>query len=124
MAWTFNGTRIYTQKISDGVKAIIAKLQPLDAGTVYQSFGYETNKIKISAIVVGDGNKNALKDLTESGDTSYALVAPEGSLGNFYVDSVTANRELVMFQTIDTTQDCSAPVYTVEIELLEEIVNA
>jgi hypothetical protein len=122
MAWTINSQRIYVQKISDGVKQIIAKLQPLSGGTVYQAFGYETNTLKLSAIVVGEANKNSIKDLTETG-LSYELLSPEGDLGDFYVSSVNADRNNAVWQSITTSGDltCTSPVYNVEIELYEDI---
>lgn len=121
MSWTLNGVQIFVQKITEGTQAIIAKLQPLEAGTVYQSFGYETNRVKLAGIVVGRDDLLSLKDLTESGGTSYELIAPEGSLGNFYVSAVSADRDKVVYQTLRTDLDCSAPVYSVDIELFEEI---
>lgn len=122
MSWTLNGIRIFTQKLSSGVSAIIAKLQPLAAGTVYQSFGYETNKVKLVVLVVGDDDLNSIKSLTESGNYAYELIGPEGSMGEFYVSSVSAERERVISQTLRPDLDCEAPVYTVDIELLEEFL--
>lgn len=121
MSWTLDGTRIFVQKISEGTGAVIAKLQPLSAGTVYQSFGYETNKVKLGGLVVGRADLLALKGLTEHGDTAYALVAPEGALGNFFVSSVNGEREKVIDQTIRPDLSCDSPVYTVDIELLESV---
>lgn len=120
MTWTLNSNRIYVQKISGGVKQIIAKLQPLEGGTVYQYFGYETNTIKLTAKVVGATVLAALKALTTTG-SSYDLTSPEGSLGNFFVSSVSEDRDKEVWQSIDLTGGltCLSPVYTVDIELLQ-----
>lgn len=121
MNWALGGTRIFVQKISGGVKNIIAKLQPLAAGTVYQNFGYETNAKKLVGIIVGDTDLQQLQSLTTSGGDSFELTSPEGSLGYFYVETVSEDREPVINQTMRPDLDCDAPVYTVEITLLEDV---
>jgi hypothetical protein len=128
MAWSLDGKRIYTQKIVEGTKQIIASLQPLAEGTVYQTFGYETAKVKIGCLVVGSGILASLHLLTTTG-VSVELMSPdpttdpptEISLGHYYVSSISADREKAIYQTIDTDQDCSAPVYNVDIELFKDL---
>jgi hypothetical protein len=120
MAWTLNSNRIYVQKLVEGTKQIIASLQPLAEGTVYQTFGYETSKVKVSALVVGQTILNNLMALTTTG-LSYTLVSPEATLGDFFVSSVTADREKAVYQTIDTNQACETPVFNVDIELFKDL---
>lgn len=119
--WSLGGTRIYVQKYAGDVKAIIAKLQPLAGGTVPQSFGYETNARKLVGIVVGDDDLNHLKSLTMSGGYSFTLSSPEGDRGDYFVESVSEDREPVIYQTMRPDLDCEAPVYTVELVLLEDV---
>jgi len=121
MNWQLGATRIFVQDISDGVKAIIAKLQPLAGGTVYQTFGYETSGIKLGGLIVGSGDMIHLKSLTTSGNASFELDSPEGDLGDFFVESVTAKREKTISQTLRPDLDCDAPVYAVDIDLLEDV---
>jgi len=118
MNWQFNGIRVYTQKISEGMKQIIAQLQPLDGGTVYQMFGYESDKLKLNALIVGDADRIALKGLRKTG-LSYELLSPEGDLGDFFVSSVSFDREKSVYQTITTSGGltCTSPVYNLELEL-------
>lgn len=121
MAWTINGTRIYVQKISDGVKGIIAILQPLSGGSVYQAFGYESPKYKVGGLVVGSADKASIEVLATSGiGTYYELVSPEGSLGTFLVSSVSVDRDKNVYQSLRTDLDCTTPVYAIEIELLKD----
>jgi hypothetical protein len=123
MAWQLNSTKIFVQKIPGGVKQIISKLQPLDVGTVFQAFGYETNSIKLSAITVGTTNRDALRALTTTG-SSYALLDSNGSsLGNFYVASVTDDRINCISQTLDLSGGltCDSPVFNIEMELSEDV---
>jgi hypothetical protein len=121
MSWTLGGIRIFVQKFSEGVESIIAKLQPLQAGTVYQSFGYETNKVKFSGLVVGSGDLYGLKNMTESGGTTFPFYSYEGFIGDYFVESVSADREKTYYQSIRPDLDCTTPVYTVDIELLEDV---
>jgi hypothetical protein len=120
MLWSLNSIGLTVQKYTGEVKQIVAKLQPLSGGTVFQFFGYETNIVKLTAKIVGESNKDNLKNLTTTG-TSYSLVSPEGVVGDFFVSSVTEDRNMCISQTIDISQACDAPVYDVQIELYEEV---
>jgi len=120
MAWTLNSNRIYVQKLVEGTKQIIASLQPLAEGTVYQTFGYETSKVKISCIVVGQTILTALHALTTN-ENSVTLISPEGSLGDYFVSAVNSDREKAVYQTIDPAQDCETPVFNVDIELFKDL---
>ena len=123
MSWSLGGTKIFVQKIPGGVKQIIAKLQPLSGGTVYQRFGYETNSVKLSAITVGTANRNALRAFTTTG-IHYHLLDPDGTdVGAFYVLSVSDDRVNCISQSIDLTGtlDCDSPVFNLEIELFEVV---
>lgn len=117
MAWTLGGHRIYVQKATQSDSQIMPRLQPISGGTVIQSFGYESEIRSVSAIVVGDTIKNALKAFAKDGASSHAFVSPEGSLGNWIVKSFQADRTESTCQTIDTTQPEDAPVYNIEVEL-------
>jgi L-lactate permease len=116
MAWTFNGTRIFVQNISESLKQIIARLQPLSGGTVLHIFGYDSEVTKLSGIIVGNTDKAALIVLAKTG-TSYTLVSPEGSLGSFYVSSVTFSRIPSICQTLRGDLASNSPLYNVELEL-------
>jgi hypothetical protein len=119
MAWTYNSVRIFTQKITPSIRQIIAKLQPLAGGTVYQTFGYETPNYKVSAYLVGETDRAAIEALAKTGAT-YALVAPEGAIGNFYLDGVSFDRQMVVCQTIRTDLATTSPVYIVDLELSKD----
>jgi hypothetical protein len=116
MAWTYSGIRIYTQDIGDETKQTIARLQPLAGGTVQQLFGYESLIVKLTAKVVGNTNRDALKTLSQNGSAN-SLVAPEGSLGTFMLASFASKRDPQVYQFIDLTQNCLTPVYTCDLEL-------
>lgn len=117
MAWTLDGVRIFVNESKEEAGQIVPRLQPLGGGTVLQTFGYESDIRTLSAIVVGDVDKDALKAMRQGGTS--ALVSPEGSLGSFTVKNVSVNRVHCIAQTIRVDLACDAPVYNVEIQLYE-----
>ena len=119
MAWTLGGYRIYAQDLAENTSQILPRLQPLSGGTVVQSFGYDSETKSLSAIVVGDTIKAALKGFSQDGGSSHELVSPEGSMGNWVVKSCVAKRTKSTCQTIDITQPEDAPVYDVEMEIYQ-----
>ena len=120
MTWQYGGTRIFVQELSDTHQQIIPRLQPLASGTVLQFFGYEDEIKNITALVVGDIDKNHLSSLTMSG-VSFELDSPEGILGDYYPKSITFNRMTVLQQTIRPDLDCYSPVYRAEMQLYKDV---
>ena len=120
MPWTIGGNRFYVQNSLEDTSQILPRLQPLAGGTVVQSFGYDSLIRKMTAIVVGDTIKNAIKGYSQDGGTVHAVVSPEGSLGNFVVRSCAVKRLPITCQTIDTLQATTSPVYELDVELFEE----
>lgn len=120
MDWTYDSNRIYVQKIGEGSSAIAPRLQPLSGGSIIQSFGYDSTILNITAIVVGDTIKDALKALSRDGMQLHELESPEGSLGNWMLKDFSSDRTDSTCQTIDITQPEEAPVYDVELTLWRE----
>jgi hypothetical protein len=118
--WTLGANRIIVTNIEDDDQAqIVAKLQPLEGGTVYQTFGYENPISKLDCYVVSKEEMDAIRSLTTSGDT-FELVSPEGSMGFYFVMKVSPKRVYSVCQTIRPDLDSDAPVYLVTIELNKE----
>ncbi len=115
MAWTYNGIRIYPQDLEQSAKQIIARLQPLGAGTILQTFGWENSVFQVNCKVVGDTNLNSLLGYVQTG-TAYTLAGNDAFSQSLYLSSINAKRDLFAWQTIDTSQDCTTPVYTVTME--------
>lgn len=120
MAWTYGGYRIYVQESDENTSQIAPRLQPLSGGTIIQDFGYDSTVRNITAIVVGDTIKNALKAFAQDSMTSHTFVSPEGSLGNWMLKGFKASRTKSTCQTIDETQAEDAPVYDISLELWQE----
>lgn len=116
MAWTIEGIRIFVQDRTEGDKQIVAKLQPLVGGTVNHIFGYENDSYKLSATIVGDTDKAALKALARTG-TTCTLVTPYGNV-TVIVTEVNADQMNVIWQSLRTDLSCDSPVYKVTLGLI------
>jgi hypothetical protein len=114
--WTLGGVRVFVQEFRDEQSQIIPRLQPINAGTILQIYGYDSVVNTISAIVVGDTDRSALLTMTTT-QTDYELVSPEGSRGNFYVKKVASNRIPNICQTLRNDLDSDSPMYNVSIEI-------
>jgi hypothetical protein len=115
MVWSLNSIRIFVSESKEDAGQIVPRLQPLAGATVLQVFGYESDVRTLGAIVVGDTDKNALKNLRTGG--SYTLNSPEGTLGSFIVKNVSITRLPSICQTIRGDLPTTAPVYQAEIQL-------
>jgi hypothetical protein len=116
MAWTLNGIRIFVTDFGNDYKQIIAKLNPLNGGTVYHTFGYDFVTSKLTCYVVGDTDNVAIRALTRTG-TSYTLISDQGSYGDFLVNAVNIKRINSVCQTLRPDLDDDAPVYIADMEL-------
>lgn len=113
--WTLGGIRIFVQDLREHTAQIIPRLQPLSGGTVLQTFGHEDDIRTVVGLVVGQADKDDLKDMTTGG--SVELVSPEGSEGSYEVKDVKVSRLMVICQTLRPDLPEDSPVYSVEIEL-------
>lgn len=116
--WTYNGIRIFLQEQAGNGEQIIARLQPLSGTTVKQFFGYTEPIHKLNAIIVGDTDLSALKTCRTTG-LAYDLVLDGDTIGSYSLKSISWNRIRTISQTMRNDLDCTAPVYSVELELYE-----
>ena len=116
MAWSLSGVRIFVQESNADGSQIIPRLQPLAGGTILQIFGYDSDVHSISAIVVGDTDRDALMALKTTG-TDYALVSPEGAMGDFLVKKMSYKRIPNICQTLRPDLASDAPMYNFDMEL-------
>jgi hypothetical protein len=120
MAWTLNSIRIFVQESKSDGSQIIPRLQPLNGGTILQFFGYEDQVRLLSALVVGDTDRDSLLGLYSTGN-SYTLVTPEGTEGDFFVKKVSYVRIPNSCQTVRTDLASDSPMYNFNIELYPDI---
>lgn len=116
MAWTFNGTRIFVQENPRKYEQIIARLNPLNTGTVLHWFGYDDLIENVNALIVGLTDRDSLEALASTGN-SYTLSGPYGIVGDFYVKSLQIAQQRSVCQTFRPDLDGDSPVYIVDMEL-------
>lgn len=114
--WTINGTRIYVTDLRSDEGAVIARLQPLDSSTVLHFFGTEAEIYKVGGYVVGDTNLAAIKAL-KANTSAYTFTDHDNFSISCYVSKIGVTRMNSVWQTIDQAQDCSAPVYKLDLEI-------
>lgn len=115
--WTINGIRIFVQEFNAEKGQIIARLQPLNGGTVLHFFGYDSLITKLSGYVVGLTDGNAILGLTDT-KTSYVLTSPYSTTPpSYFVKSVSLKLQRSVCQTLRPDLDSDAPVYLAELEL-------
>lgn len=117
--WTLNGTRITVVDLKEENSAIISELQPLAGGTVYQFFGYVNPKFPLQCLVVGSGDKNIIESYANTG-VAYPLVFDGTTLGNFYVNKVSAQWVTAYAQTFRTDKSRTDLIFKVTLDLSKE----
>jgi len=118
MGWKFNSTRIYVQQLETSNEQIIARLQPLDTGTVLHIFGYDSEKLNLGGLIITTTDEEALVALSKTG-LSYTLSGPEGNLGDWFVKSVKTKRNDYSFTKLFDRPllGCEEPTYQLQMEL-------
>jgi hypothetical protein len=116
--WTLGGVRIFVQELPEEYSQTIAELNPINAGTVHQYFGYNDAVIKLKAKFAGEAKKASLASFARNGGI-YSLMFNSTNYGNFYVRRVSFIPQNTIYQTFDTDALCTDIVYDVEIELLK-----
>jgi hypothetical protein len=118
MAWYLNDIRIFVQAEPEVTTTVMSRHNTLGGGSIHQVYGYEEPSIKLTCIVVGEDDKNALHSLTTSG-TTFTLETPWGNK-TVWVERVNASARMTSKQSIRGDLDCYATVYDVELDLFEE----
>jgi len=116
--WTYNNIRITVVDLKEPSEQIVAKLQPVDAGTVYQFFGYINDTYPLQCYVVGSGDLSALKALARTG-TAYTLAGPDGFSKSCYLEKITAQWMTSYNQTFREDKSRTDLVFKVVMELSE-----
>lgn len=114
----YNGVRIFV--VDEGLdgEQIIARLQPLDGGTVNQVFGYVSPILKLSCYVVGKSDEEDLRNSTATG-SSHLLVYDTIS-GDYFLQKMSSKNVRSVRQTIRYDLPVDSPVYLCELILLED----
>ena len=120
MAWTYNLRRIFVQEYTVNGSQIIPRLQPLTGGTIYQWFGYESQRLTLTGIVVGLEDKNAFLSFYDDG-TSRNLRGPYSINKDYFVKDITVTLLPITCQTLRPDLAEDSQVYNVKLELYEDV---
>lgn len=116
--WTYNNIQITTIDLKESDEQIIAKLQPVDAGTVYQTFGWINQVVSLQGYVVGVSDKNSLQSMINDG-TAYTLSGYSFS-GSYYLDKATFQWMTSYRQTFRPDKSDTDLIFKVALELSKE----
>lgn len=114
--WTLNSIRVFVQGFDGDGDQIMAKLQPINSGSIYHTFGYGFLVVALKAKVVGATDMNAIIGLSRTG-LSYTLDSPYGTSGDYFVKNVKYSMTQSICQTLRPDLAEDAPVYDVSLEL-------
>lgn len=116
--WTVGSVRVYVQGQDFVDGQTVVRLQPLEGGTITQTFGYEDVISKITGVIVGDDTRASLQAFAKTGN-QYEILWNATSYGSYYIKKVSFSRVSTVYQTMDTVNHlCTDPVYAVEFELV------
>jgi len=121
MSWEFGGVRVYAKENDGKREQVIARLQPIGAGTILHIWGYDDEIRTFSGLVATDADISTLEGFTQSG-LSYTLSGAEGVVGDYFVSSLQYTRTpdtcIVLFDRPGL--DPVTPVYDVSLELFKD----
>lgn len=86
--WTYNNIRITVTNFKNDTEQTIAELQPVNYGTIYQTFGWVNPKLNLGVLVVGLADKDSLEALMNDG-TAYILSGADVTWGSYYLKKLS-----------------------------------
>ena len=116
--WSYANVRIYVQEKDKNAKQIMARLNTIGGSTILHRFGQDAPIQKLQAYVLTDTDMDALEALLNS-STSYELVGPEGSLGDWVLNDISGARQKSVHHVFYDRpgEDVNVPLYLVSMEL-------
>jgi len=117
--WLLGNTRITITGLKEGSEGIIAELQPVAGGTVFQVFGYKNKSISIECLVVGITDKDALLAMPVTGDP-VTLSGYGVDYGDFYIKSANVNWTTTYRQTFRTDVSPTDLVFKMTLDIMKE----
>jgi hypothetical protein len=116
MSWTYNNIRVTVTNMNDTAEQTIAELQPVNAGTAYQAFGWVNPKYTLGALVVGYTDRTSLLALMDDG-VPYTLSGVNINWGSFYLKKITFDWLAVSRQTFRPDKSPTDPVFRCSMDL-------
>jgi hypothetical protein len=118
--WVLNNVRIFVTSKVDDSKQIIARLQPVQDSTLYQTLGWEKDITKLGGYIVGNTDKSALKSIAQSG-LPVTLSGYGINYGRYYLNTISFEQKGAGSQTLRNDLDCEDVVFTFTAELYKEL---
>lgn len=115
--WYLDTTRIFVQDLRGDDDQIVARLNPLGGGTTLHFFGYDEDITKVSALIVGFTDRDALIAMSRAPNTAYTMSSPWGTWGSFFVKHVAYQLTSMICQTIRPDLPENSPVFKVDLDL-------
>lgn len=119
MAWYLDAIRIFPQSADDDWDQLIAELNPLAGGSIYQDWGWADEKEKMTAYVVSLADKDAIRAMV----SAQALVTLSGpyEVQSFRLKSVSMSHiNNVNCQTFYPAKAEDAPIYMANLEFWKD----
>jgi hypothetical protein len=120
MEWEFNNIRVYVQDLNDTDIQEMAKLNPFGGGSIYHRFGYQDPTTKITGIIVGLDDRDALRVCKTDGNY-YALNTPWGLWCSGYLKQMSSKLRNSYCQSMRGDLPDDSPVFDVELEIWQKI---
>ena len=115
----YNNIGITVVGLKEADEQIIAKLQPINAGTVHQAFGWMNESLVLQCLIVGTEDRDSLKLLINDG-TAYTLSGAGISFGDYFLEKANFEWTTTWKQTFRTDKSTEDLVFKCSLELSKE----
>jgi len=116
--WIYNNIRITVVDLKEQFEQILPKLQPIDAGTIYQFFGYINPSFPLQCFVVGKSDKDAIEALAQTG-VAYTLSGAGYVYGDFYLEKATFQWMTSYKQTFREDKSSTDLIFKAQLDLVK-----
>lgn len=119
--WYYGGVPMTVIEQSAEWEQTIAKLQPLQASTINQIFGWTKPQVTVNALIVGSSDMVALANLLINNGNAYTLSGlydnQPVSIGSYYPEKLTYKLLHVYKQNFRSDRSPTDQVYEVTLTL-------
>lgn len=117
--WYYNNVGITVVDLKEEDNQIIAELQPIASGTIYQIFGYQNQVVQLQCLVVGVEDKNTLQAMKDDGE-AHPLSGAGVYFGEYLLQKISIQWQNSYRQTFRSDKDPYDYVFKCSLELKKE----